>query len=1219
MALRVTRQNIELLVSGDTPEVWVTRQYIQVLCRANLFEPHIESTISLAQDFSYIGPKEVIANNVIIISQEALYPKTYEKTIQHDLSLTQTTAIVVEPGNYYITQFLDVNQFADYRLNNIGILERLAINLLTLNQTAASEYEKGRASENQIVLNQFLNIQRPWYLILEDNVNFVSESIGRNSVFRVISENTINFEQSLDIEYTQRIEANNSLTSYYTKYVDGELVIFEQGIEQQADAELIIINRKPNNTFTIEQIADCQHEYTTGFDCNARSIITINQELDRDYIVETDFEIIGTTDFEIFGVPICEIDIEQEIILELNGSGQVSNNISLNQTVTYEIISYTTLHSYSPFIGETTDSNAPTPPTAECRDLKYIDSVLLIYGADTLELRLPELSNHDRLDYTRINRETRGGTLIVYADPIWPKTQNMQLNFIGLSENEAQEILNFITLSLGKQILIRGWENHYWEGFITNPDTAIVRDGRNLFSISLELDIVFLPPIVSASSSFSILTTASGSLAAFKRSLTNNITFSQDINIEIWKSLTSSITLNQTAVSECIFERSLTNSITLNQTINIEVWKSLTSSITLSQTAVSETIFERSLTNSITLNQIAVSECIFERSLTSSITLNQTTVSECIFERSLTSSITLNQDTNIEVWKSLTSSITLSQVISIEVWKSLTSNITLNQTAVSETIFKRSLTSSITLNQTAVSECIFERSLTSSITLSQTAVSELIRTRYWVGATNSWNTDTNWAFTSGGAGNANIPDQYTDVHFDGSDVTDCTLDVAANMKTLTMAAGYTGHLNAATFAVTINGNTILSGTQVSAGSGKWTLYGDFNIFNLTTWNEDTAEISMEGTGKILTGQTGVWTDFNLLTINGNTTIGATPLRLKGLASVNAILTLSTNNQFRFDNGTYPNAELKINTNGEVTGNTGLLVFVSPQGNKGITVFNGALSVYETRIYYPQSTAYWAAGYYNSRVNVQTSLGAAAYVFKTLLNGIYRFKRLYLIGYNNVPGGTLTMDNTAGPISITIDEVLQAYNNTAAQTAIIITNNGVATNWSIGGHTSLYDVQNGSITWTKGIGKIIFENLYANINVNFNANTIEEIEVNETTYTITFSSQWTADYFWLKNGTVQFNNNILTTQAGGGFVIDAGANIIGSSLNGCTINVGGNFNVAGSVGDLLDLHAGATWNLNVTGTAVADYVDVDYSDASGGTAVTATNSNNGGNNISWNFS
>ena len=41
----------------------------------------------------------------------------------------------------------------------------------------------------------------------------------------------------------------------------------------------------------------------------------------------------------------------------------------------------------------------------------------------SVTLRSPELGNKDRLQFNRISRETRGGTLIVFADPMWPKVQ----------------------------------------------------------------------------------------------------------------------------------------------------------------------------------------------------------------------------------------------------------------------------------------------------------------------------------------------------------------------------------------------------------------------------------------------------------------------------------------------------------------------------------------------------------------------------------------------------------------------------------------------------------------------------------------------------------------------------------------------------------------------------------------------------------------------------
>ena len=61
-------------------------------------------------------------------------------------------------------------------------------------------------------------------------------------------------------------------------------------------------------------------------------------------------------------------------------------------------------------------------------------------ATDTLVLRAPEFGNKDRLQFNRISRETRGGTLIVYADPMWPKTQTLVLTFSALKPAQAEAL-----------------------------------------------------------------------------------------------------------------------------------------------------------------------------------------------------------------------------------------------------------------------------------------------------------------------------------------------------------------------------------------------------------------------------------------------------------------------------------------------------------------------------------------------------------------------------------------------------------------------------------------------------------------------------------------------------------------------------------------------------------------------------------------------------------
>ena len=117
----------------------------------------------------------------------------------------------------------------------------------------------------------------------------------------------------------------------------------------------------------------------------------------------------------------------------------------------------------------------------------------LVYPAappysDWLTLRSPDLGNKDRLQFNRITRETRGGTLIVFADPLWPKVQVQVLSFSGLNETEARGLLDFMTTHLGLEIGYVDWEQRLWTGVITNTTEPMVQDGRGMYTASFEFE-----------------------------------------------------------------------------------------------------------------------------------------------------------------------------------------------------------------------------------------------------------------------------------------------------------------------------------------------------------------------------------------------------------------------------------------------------------------------------------------------------------------------------------------------------------------------------------------------------------------------------------------------------------------------------------------------------------------------------------------------------------
>lgn len=143
---------------------------------------------------------------------------------------------------------------------------------------------------------------------------------------------------------------------------------------------------------------------------------------------------------------------------------------------------------YSPFV-----SGGPVPTELEGPADGVTARFALIYPAegtatDTIEMRPPNLGNKDRLAFDRINRESRGGTLIVFADPIWPKSQTMVLNFSALHREEAMDLMRFMQDHLGEEIKLTDWEQRVWRGVITTPDSPIIADRRDSYSASFEFD-----------------------------------------------------------------------------------------------------------------------------------------------------------------------------------------------------------------------------------------------------------------------------------------------------------------------------------------------------------------------------------------------------------------------------------------------------------------------------------------------------------------------------------------------------------------------------------------------------------------------------------------------------------------------------------------------------------------------------------------------------------
>jgi len=108
---------------------------------------------------------------------------------------------------------------------------------------------------------------------------------------------------------------------------------------------------------------------------------------------------------------------------------------------------------------------------------------------DQLLLPSPNFGNNYRLTVTRVNTESRGGTLLVFTDPeCWPITETLQLSISNMKSEVGKALLTWFEEHLGEEIRLIDYEGRAWVGVITTPDDPIVEDSRNRWTGSFEFE-----------------------------------------------------------------------------------------------------------------------------------------------------------------------------------------------------------------------------------------------------------------------------------------------------------------------------------------------------------------------------------------------------------------------------------------------------------------------------------------------------------------------------------------------------------------------------------------------------------------------------------------------------------------------------------------------------------------------------------------------------------
>jgi hypothetical protein len=471
-------------------------------------------------------------------------------------------------------------------------------------------------------------------------------------------------------------------------------------------------------------------------------------------------------------------------------------------------------------------------------------------------------------------------------------------------------------------------------------------------------------------------------------------------------------------------------------------------------------------------------------------------------------------------------------------------------------------------------------------------------TKTWLGtSSNLWSTGSNWV---GGV----KPADGDDVVFDATGAfNNCRLDEdSANLGSFTIDSAYT----ATFFQSTDNKDLNIAGNATFGGGGTFSgsqaagslinIGGDWDYQNQSIWTTESGNVHLTGTGNIIP-----------------------PAGVKYIRSITvdagATYTYNSGGDKIYIRGVVSGSSQYLRVDGTLTVGSGKTIGTVAGGSGSMNVYIGAAGTLTgAGTVTPQS---WLASRYFQITSGGTCDIANLELITTVTTGNL------LVDAGQIASANVTFKMgpllNAGTAKITLYDGVQFDGDVTieegpASQIMQFLNTSQNPSMTFKGDVVIDSTGAGTIDWVPGSGTINLTGT-ADQSIDFDCQETEPIVINKSSGTVTLANCLDADSFTLTDGELDTDGNDITTT--NNFTITAGATTVGSNLDGSTWTVGGDLDIDGTdENNLLDLAAGASWDLNVTGTASAKHVDVAYSDASGGSTVEGLASTDSGNNVNW---
>ncbi len=438
------------------------------------FEVSISSTITVTQDLPQpTGKRSVSAENTLTIldfvdnnvkTRNVVSPVslTHAATVFKVYSAINTLTITVAAFEGFVSlqaiSLIELNQIA-----RPDAYERFSNSIITLAQTVTSSIRHLDAN-NVIPIDQDINVLQPFPVSSESKLSGVTDDI---------------------------------FVPPFGPIIPG--VSFGMSDEATVGADPL---RNPVTPIIISDQAQVVHILVDAVDITTASVIGLLQVANEsiDAAVETIIDSLQVSAIAILNAEdaLTIITTGDQALFTLDRANLPTESLlTLKHAVGFSLVRDTTVCDYTPFVSESDAGTVPPRPIlpeARVPELPGVRFRLAYPPFDTgatvdfIDIRAPQFGNREQIDATRINRESQGGTLVIFADPIWPKVQNLQMTFAALKKTQARQLLNFLERWLGQEIGIYDHEGRVWKGVIINPEEAVTHDGHENFSANLDIE-----------------------------------------------------------------------------------------------------------------------------------------------------------------------------------------------------------------------------------------------------------------------------------------------------------------------------------------------------------------------------------------------------------------------------------------------------------------------------------------------------------------------------------------------------------------------------------------------------------------------------------------------------------------------------------------------------------------------------------------------------------